>query len=52
MHLPFELARTRELMAELVDGDERNALAAQAADIYRSLGARPHLARVAERFGV
>lgn len=44
--LPFEIARTRELLAELTDDGDRDELLAQALATYEGLGARPHLERV------
>jgi class 3 adenylate cyclase len=43
---PFELARTRELLAEHVDPDEADTLRRAALGTYEALGAAPHVARV------
>jgi class 3 adenylate cyclase len=43
--MPFEAARSRELLAEH-GGPDRSTLLAQAIEGYRQVGARPHLERV------
>jgi hypothetical protein len=44
--LPFEVARTRELLADLTDDGDRGDLLAKAIATYEALGARPHVERV------
>jgi hypothetical protein len=44
--MPFEIARTRELLADLTDAGERDELLAKALATYETLGARPHVERV------
>jgi hypothetical protein len=41
----FEAARTKEALALVNDGAERNRLLEEAIATYRSLGAKPHLER-------
>ncbi|MBA2632409.1 MAG: AAA family ATPase [Chloroflexi bacterium] len=46
LRYPFEVARTLEALAELVDPPEVTDLRAKALAIYEALGARPHVGRV------
>lgn len=43
---PFESARTREALAELVEEPERRAMLVQVLSTYEALGAIPHVERV------
>jgi len=44
--IPFEAARTREVLAGLADAPEREDLLRSALETYESLGATPHAERV------
>jgi len=44
--IPFEAARTREVLAGLADAPEREDLLRSALETYQSLGATPHAQRV------
>ena len=44
--IPFEAARTREVLAGLTDAPEREELLRSALETYDSLGATPHAERV------
>jgi class 3 adenylate cyclase/tetratricopeptide (TPR) repeat protein len=46
LRMPFEAARTREGLAEVVEKDDRGELLRAALSAYRALGARPHVDRV------
>jgi hypothetical protein len=46
LRTPFEEARTREFLADAVDGNERESLLRHALETYELLGAAPHVARV------
>jgi class 3 adenylate cyclase/tetratricopeptide (TPR) repeat protein len=49
--LPFEAARTRELLAGVTDGEERAEARRSALDTYRDLGAEPSIARLTGTLG-
>jgi class 3 adenylate cyclase/tetratricopeptide (TPR) repeat protein len=49
LEMPFEAARTRELLADASEGEERTALLGDAWAAYERLGATPSVERVRER---
>jgi hypothetical protein len=51
LEMPFEAARTRELLAEVSDDSERVALLGDAWAAYERLGATPSVERVRARLG-
>ena len=50
LSVPFEVARSREQLAALVDEPRRSELRAQALRTYEALGARPFVERVRSAF--
>jgi class 3 adenylate cyclase/tetratricopeptide (TPR) repeat protein len=47
--IAFEIARTSEMLADLVEGEERDALLEKARDEFGAVGAAPSVARVKEK---